>query len=233
MVTLSARQTAVNAGGMAMAPGAGDPYPWIILIADDDDDVHAVTELVLGDTRFDGRPLAFLHAYSAQETVETLRSVPDVSLVLLDVVMETDDAGLRACRAIREDLGNTTVRIVLRTGQPGAVPESEVIRRYDINDFKEKTELTTRKMETIIFAALRSYRDIVALARCRAGLAAMVEATVALGRAPGVERLAAALLDQAAVFAGDRPGGGALPADALDRLAALARLTPVPGVRTG
>jgi hypothetical protein len=88
-------------------------------------------------------------------------------------------------------------------------------------------------METIIFAALRSYRDIVALARCRAGLVATVEATVALGRAPGVERLAAALLDQAAVFAGDRPGGGALPADALDRLAALARLTPMPGVRTG
>ena len=95
MATLSARPTTVNAGGVAVASGSGDPGPWIILIADDDNDVHAVTELVLGDTRFDGRPLAFLHAYSAQETVETLRSVPDVSLVLLDVVMETEDAGLR------------------------------------------------------------------------------------------------------------------------------------------
>lgn len=233
MATLSARPTTVNAGGVAVASGSGDPGPWIILIADDDNDVHAVTELVLGDTRFDGRPLAFLHAYSAQETVETLRSVPDVSLVLLDVVMETDDAGLRACRAIREELGNTTVRIVLRTGQPGAVPESEVIRRYDINDYKEKTELTTLKMETTIFAALRSYRDIVALARCRAGLAATVEATMALEAAPEIERLAASLLDLAAVFACDRPGGAALPADMLDRLAVLARVKSASAARNG
>jgi hypothetical protein len=122
---------------------------------------------------------------------------------------------------------------VLRTGQPGAVPESEVIRRYDINDYKEKTELTTLKMETTIFAALRSHRDIVALARCRAGLAATLEATMALETAPGIERLAASLLDQAAVFAGDRPGIAALPADALDRLAGLARVTPASTVRAG
>jgi CheY-like chemotaxis protein len=206
------------------AARGSDMESWTILIADDDRDVHAVTELVLGDTVFDGRPLRFLQAFSAEETVRIVGDVPDIALILLDVVMETDDAGLRACRSIREDLGNRTVRIVLRTGQPGAVPESEVIRRYDINDYKEKTELTTLKMETTIFAALRSYRDIVGLERYRTALAATIEAAAAAEFAAGFDRVASGLLDQASALAeAGGSGAAALRGVAIDRLGDLAR----------
>jgi len=44
--------------------------------------------------------------------------------VLLDVIMETDQAGLDLVEFIRDTLKNETVRIILRTGQPGQAPSA-------------------------------------------------------------------------------------------------------------
>ncbi len=137
--------------------------PWKILIADDEEEVHQVTEVALLDVVFKGRPLEFLHAYSALQARDVLTANPDIAIVLLDVVMEEDDAGLKLVRHIREQLHNRSVRIVLRTGQPGQAPERDVVVNYDINDYKSKTELTRQKLLTCVISALRSYDDIVAL----------------------------------------------------------------------
>jgi CheY-like chemotaxis protein len=112
-----------------------------------------------------GRRLSFLHAYSGAEALAVLRSTPDVAMVLLDVIMETDDAGLRVVRQIRDDLGNKLVRIVLRTGQPGQALEHSIILDYDINDFWCKTDLTTRKLFTTVISSLRAYADLQAAER--------------------------------------------------------------------
>ena len=80
-----------------------------------------------------------------------------MAIILLDVIMETDDAGLEFVKYVREVLGNQLVRIILRTGQPGQVPEKSVIINYDINDYKTKTELTTSKLYTTVLTALRSF----------------------------------------------------------------------------
>lgn len=137
--------------------------PWKILIADDEEEVHQVTEVAMIDIVFKGRPLEFLHAYSAREACEILAAHPDIAIILLDVVMETDNAGLKLVRHIREQMGNRRLRIVLRTGQPGQAPERDVVVDYDINDYKSKTELTRQKLLTCVVSALRSYDDIVAL----------------------------------------------------------------------
>lgn len=137
--------------------------PWKILIADDEEEVHQVTEVAMIDIVFKGRPLEFLHAYSAREACDILAAHPDVAIILLDVVMETDNAGLKLVRHIREQMGNRRLRIVLRTGQPGQAPERDVVVDYDINDYKSKTELTRQKLLTCVVSALRSYDDIVAL----------------------------------------------------------------------
>ena len=119
------------------APAAGVPAPdqrlWRVLIVDDDVDVHAVTRLALRNVSFKGRELELFSAYSGREAYDILRDTPDIALVLLDVVMETDDAGLLLARRIREELHNAIVRVVLRTGQPGQAPEQRVIIEYDIN----------------------------------------------------------------------------------------------------
>ncbi len=156
----------------AEEPGGPPPAPapgWKLLIADDDEEVHALTRLVLSGFIFEGRSLSFVSAYSGRETVERMREHPDIALVLLDVVMECDDAGLQAVRKIRHELGNSFVRIILRTGQPGQAPEQEVVSSYDINDYKAKTELTSQKLFTAVTAALRGYRDMRMIERHRVG----------------------------------------------------------------
>jgi len=134
--------------------------PWVMLIVDDEAGVHDVTRLALKDFTFSGRGLELVSAFTGEEALEILRQRDDVAVILLDVVMETDHAGLDCARRIRDELDNSDVRIVLRTGQPGVAPEREVILGYDINDYKAKTELTAQHLFTTVIAALRSYADI-------------------------------------------------------------------------
>ena len=142
------------------APQAATPQPWRVLIVDDDVDVHVVTKFSLSNVCFLGRRLSFLHAYSGEEALNTLRNTPDIALVLLDVIMETSDAGLNVARQIRDVLHNNLVRIVLRTGQPGQALEHSIILDYDINDFWCKTDLTTRKLFTTVISSLRAYNGL-------------------------------------------------------------------------
>lgn len=148
------------------------PPPWRVLIVDDDVDVHVVTKFSLSNACFMGRRLSFLHAYSAGEALAILRNTPDIALVLLDVIMETSEAGLKLARQIREELGNKLVRIVLRTGQPGQALEHSIILDYDINDFWCKTDLTTRKLFTTVISSLRGYASLEEAARRYATLSA-------------------------------------------------------------
>ncbi|KQQ40225.1 response regulator [Duganella sp. Leaf126] len=134
--------------------------PWKVLIVDDDVDVHVVTKFALSNVSFRGRRLSFLHAYSGEEALTTLRNTPDIALVLLDVIMETSNAGLDVARQVRDVQHNALVRIVLRTGQPGQALEHSIILDYDINDFWCKTDLTTRKLFTTVIASLRAYATL-------------------------------------------------------------------------
>ncbi|WAC74847.1 DUF3369 domain-containing protein [Roseateles sp. SL47] len=181
--------------------------PWVVMIVDDDPAVHQVTQLVMDDFEFAGRRLQFLNAYTASEARDLLQSRHDVALVLLDVVMESEHAGLDLARFIREDIGNRHVRIVLRTGQPGQAPEEDVIKSYDINDYKEKTELTKRKLITVFYSALRSYRDIVTLELARQGLRRSIEAITQIHDAGNLRHLASALLAQLAHLLGHEAEG--------------------------
>jgi response regulator RpfG family c-di-GMP phosphodiesterase len=179
--------------------------PWKVLIVDDEPEVHAVTRLVLGNFRFADRPLKFLNAHSAAQAEALLREHPDVAVMLLDVVMETDRAGLDLVQHVRERMGNQFVRIVLRTGQPGQAPEQHVISTYDINDYKEKTELTAQKLTTTMFAALRSYRDMRMIEASRRGLERVIDASTYIFSHEHSQRFAAAVLEQLAdMFGGDR-----------------------------
>ncbi|PKF63112.1 hypothetical protein CW745_06750 [Psychromonas sp. psych-6C06] len=151
--------------------------PWNILIVDDDEEIHRVTQMALSSFSFENRPLHFISAMSAQQGKEAFLNNSDIAMVLLDVVMETDHAGLELAKWIREEHTNLNVRIVLRTGQPGQAPEQSVIRDYDINDYKAKTELTTQKLYTATLTALRAYQHIMILDRSKQGMEHVIQAT--------------------------------------------------------
>jgi response regulator RpfG family c-di-GMP phosphodiesterase len=177
-------------------PSDADHEPWKILVVDDDQSIHDVTNMVLRYFKVDGRPLQMMSAYSADEAKKMLQEHQDIAIAILDVVMEEDEAGLKLAHYIREELGNHFVRIVLRTGQPGQAPEAQVIERYDINDYKEKTELTTQKLKTMCISLIRSYRDIRIIEDQRQGLERLIEATNTIFEASSLHVFASAILEQ-------------------------------------
>ena len=138
----------------------GAEHHWKIMMVDDDTQVHQVTKLALRRFRFQGRRLSFLSAYSGQAAIELLQTHPDISIILLDIVMETSDAGLRVIEQVRNVMGNRSIQIVVRTGQPGEAPEEFVVLNYAINDYKTKIELTQQKLFTTLVTGLRAHQAI-------------------------------------------------------------------------
>ncbi len=180
--------------------------PWKLLLVDDEPEIHEVTRLVLGNFRFEGKPLQFLSAYSIDQAKRLLETHDDIAATLLDVVMETDTAGLDLVRYIREELNNHHIRIVLRTGQPGQAPEQEVISNYDINDYKEKTELTSQKLSTVMFASLRAYRDIMTIEANKRGLERVLAASAHIFSHEKSSEFASAVLSQLTALVGMERG---------------------------
>jgi signal transduction histidine kinase len=171
---------------------------WKIAVIDDEPAVHDGTKFALHDYKLNGQGLDILSAYSAAEGRQLLRDNPDVAVVLLDVIMESDTAGLDLVEFIRNDLKNETVRIILRTGQPGQAPERRVIVDYDINDYKAKTELTADKLFTSLTAALRSHQQLQRMVETRRGLEIIIEAASTLFDFKSMQRLAEGVLTQIA-----------------------------------
>jgi signal transduction histidine kinase len=147
----------------------------IVLIVDDDEAIHIVTRYALKKFLFEGQSVEMISAYSSAEAKQILHSTPNIAVILLDVVMDGRDAGLQLVQYIRNELHNRFVRIVLRTGQPGEAPEFDVIRDYDINDYRSKTELSDVRLMTVITVALKTYKDMMELEKFRAGLEVLAE----------------------------------------------------------
>lgn len=168
---------------------------WDILVVDDEEDIHQVTKLVLSGFKFEDKPLNFHHAYSAQEAKEKMSSLSNLAVGLVDVVMETNHAGLDLIRYIREEADNHDIRLILRTGQPGEAPEESVIRDYDINDYKNKTELTAIKLKTLLYSALRSYRDIQTIEKHKLGLEKIINASAKFLECDTINQFASSILE--------------------------------------
>ncbi|WP_439371814.1 ATP-binding response regulator [Bradyrhizobium sp. PMVTL-01] len=171
---------------------------WKIAVIDDDPAVHDGTRFALSDYTLNGQSLEILSAYSAAEGRELMAAHGDIAAVLLDVIMETDVAGLDLVEFIRNEIRNETVRIILRTGQPGQAPERRVIVQYDINDYKAKTELTADKLFTSLTAALRSYQQLERMVQTRRGLEIIIDAASTLYDFKSMQRLAEGVLTQLA-----------------------------------
>lgn len=175
---------------------AAPSLSWCVLVVDDDDSFHVVTRLALKGLHVDGMPIRLVHARSGAEARAELSQRPDCAMVLLDVVMEQDDAGLRVAEWIRTGLRNPLVRIVLRTGQAGMAPEGAVMERYDIHDYHSKTELTAQRLRTAVTGAVRAHRDLRAVTQQRRSLEKVLAATSTLFTPARLEPLLSGILEQ-------------------------------------
>ncbi len=150
---------------------------YTVLIVDDEKDIHTATKLALSNFTFDGVPIELKSCYSAAEATSYLKSNTEVAVILLDVMMEEENSGLNLVKYIRNTLVNHLVRIILRTGQPGIAIEEKVIIEYDINDYKNKADLTRKKLFTSVYSSIRAYRDIMKLLNTQKGLKKIIETT--------------------------------------------------------
>jgi len=199
--------TAVDDAGPG-SPGAdAGQRLWWVLVVDDDEKVHRATRFALAGYTVDERPVEFAHAYSAAEARAILAADSDIAVVILDMVMETPDAGLRLVQVIREELALSAVRIVLRIAQPGSAPELPVIQRYDISDCKTKAELTRPRLATTLTSAIRSYDRIRAMQASREGLQKIVQACTNLFARRGMGDFCDGVLTQICAFLGIAPEG--------------------------
>ena len=181
---------------------------WNVLVVDDDEEIHSVTRLALSDLVVNDKNLNFIHAYSGAEALKIIEDMGStIAIILLDVVMEADDAGLTVARIMREELRILEPRIILRTGQPGYAPEEQVIKDYDINDYKTKTELTRSKLVTTIFASLRSYQHILAINQSRVGLKKIIISAANLMEEHSVKSFCEGVVTQISSLIGLDAGG--------------------------
>jgi CheY-like chemotaxis protein len=128
--------------------------PWILLIVDDEPQVHEATTLTLRNSQIGNRRFSFLHAHSAAEARELITLAPKIDLVLLDVVMETRDAGLKLVTELRGPMGRTDLKILIRSGQPGFESASSVREHYPVEGYLQKTDQTYSLMMDVIGSIL-------------------------------------------------------------------------------
>ena len=194
-------------GGVEDALPAPARRIWSVMVIDDDADVHRATQFALEGSMLFDRRIELVHAHSAAQARDLLLTHGNIALVLLDVVMETHDAGLQLVDFIRNVAGHRATRIVLRTGQPGYAPELDTLLQYDINDYKTKSELTHHKLITTVAAALRSYDQLCTIEAGRRGLELIVQASGSFLEPQGLSNFAAGVITQMAAILGVQPEG--------------------------
>jgi diguanylate cyclase (GGDEF)-like protein len=202
-----------------------DSGAWPILIVDDDKAVHTVISFSLATATILDRGVRLLHAYSAQEAIAILKAEPRISVILLDVVMETETAGLDLVRTIRQELKRDTVRIIVNTGQPGQTTELEALNRYDINDFRIKTELTHNRLLSTLTIAIRSFIQLERMEATRLELTQMVGNSADLFSERSIARFTSGILLQLHRFIPDLVSGlilGKNPKSTVPQLSILA-----------
>lgn len=173
-----------------------DLSTWKVLLIDDDEQMHQITRLALAGFSFEGRKLELISAYTGIEAKQICQQQTDIALALVDVVMESEHAGLDLVKYIRDVLNNKLMRVVLRTGQAGQAPEDKVIREYEIDDYKEKTELTTQKLKTLLYSMLRAYRDLCLIEQQKDGLKKVIESSANVQNTTTLQDYAASVLEQ-------------------------------------
>jgi len=132
--------------------------PWKILVIDDDHDILKATKRILSNFVFEQRKMLIITGTSGAEAKKLIAEHADTAVIFLDVIMESDDAGLQVVNHIRNTLLNASVRILLRTGQAGQFDDEQVFEEYDVNDFLEKAELTGRRLKNALKIGLRGFR---------------------------------------------------------------------------
>ena len=171
---------------------------WVVLSVEDNQPYQDVLESALQEVSFKGRKIELLRATSAASAATILSKRQDISLILLDIVMETDDAGFYLIDTIRNVIGDELVRIVVLTGQPGVKPHDKAINEYNISEYWNKTDLSADKLKSVVVSNLRTWQISQQLQIARRGLQMIVDASRSLTARQDTSEFAHTVLEEIA-----------------------------------
>ncbi|MGB2740938.1 MAG: EAL domain-containing protein [Cognaticolwellia sp.] len=184
---------------------------WKILTVEDDINyqnalTNSLKELLLEN----GHQLKILTANSVSQAAAVLSAHPDIALTFIDVVMEEDDSGLRLVDTIREVLGNSDMRIVLLTGQPGFAPEQDTMKSLDIDEYWNKSDITVEKLQSIVTSNLRTWTYISQISAAKKGLQLVLDASRSINSKHDMGSFSCAVLEEISNILNITEGGGIL-----------------------
>lgn len=189
------------------SPHTRDKSRWVVLSVEDNALFQQTLVHTLKNMLIHGHSLEVLTASNSAEARLMLEQRADINLVFLDVVMETDDAGLQLVNVIRHTLNNPIIRIILLTGQPGQAPSRQVMERYDIDDYWTKTELREDNLFNTLNGNLKTWRRMEELRTAREGMENVVAASQAISRRHDALQFSQTVLDEIDRIIGISDGG--------------------------
>lgn len=135
---------------------------WPILVVDDEPDVLAISKLIMKGIRCYGVPTKVFTCNSKAEAVKFMEKYAIsggsfISVAFIDVVMETNEAGLELCNYIRNDINNWETQLLIRTGQAATYTERSVIDQYEISGYISKVEENEDKLYSLVKSSIRQY----------------------------------------------------------------------------
>lgn len=178
-----------------------------VLTVEDDQDYQEALLNGLSSLNYDDKKVEFLTASTALEAATVIAENPDISVIFLDVVMETDNAGLRLIRTIREDIGNDLVRIVLLTGQAGMTSVEDLISQYDIDDYWCKSDLTQVHLQTIVLSNLRTWEHLSDMKEARHSMQLLLAASQRISSKSDIEDYTRSILEEISQLLKVKKGG--------------------------
>lgn len=132
---------------------------WTILIVDDEEAIHENLRFTLRHMVYGNEGVELMHAYTAAEAQKIIVAHPAIAVVILDVMMERDDAGLKFVHFLRDDANNQDTRVLLYTGQPSIAPKRDVAEQYTIDGYLDKNSTDNNDCYVAVRLALKCYEE--------------------------------------------------------------------------
>lgn len=146
---------------------------WKLLIVDDDrEGIHSLTRSILEDIQFNNQFIQIISTFSVKEAKEVLFKMNDIAVILLDLVMEHENAGFDLVSFVRKEklyddkkvfiekgLGNKQIQIILRTGYPKDDIKNS-IEKYGINSYLTKQGVTDTILINTVKKSLKDFNKI-------------------------------------------------------------------------
>lgn len=130
-----------------------------ILIVDDQEDIQLITRMSLRRLQWHKRPLDIHLASSGAESVAFIEDHPDTQVVIMDIMMEHDRAGLEAIETIHAMCPQ--IQFIVQTAQASVLSEHEVIRNYPITNYLTKSAESSQRLGSMVLLALKNYARLI------------------------------------------------------------------------